>query len=122
MDHPRHLTSIFCLYGKAVAPVPHGDNRVLQIGARGTVHHRIEGAVHLVVHLTHGAANLQKSAAGVVRHGVVREDAAPDFAGKGNNGFEQLERFLKGVFCRIVRLSLSVLFYFSGGLQKRHDL
>ena len=78
--------------------------------------------MYLVVHLSHGAADLKQSAAGIIRHGVVSKDTAPDLAGKGDDRLQKIEGFIQRIPCRFLRIPLSVLFYFSGSLQKRHDL
>ena len=85
MNHAGHLSPVFGFYRQAVSSVPHGDDCILQISTHGSVDHGIQGAVNLVVHLPHGPAHIPEGAAGVVRHGILRQDTAADLVGQGGN-------------------------------------
>ncbi len=122
MDHARHLIAVFRLHRQAVPAVPHGDDCILQPGAGGAVDHGVQSAVDPVVHLPHGAPDLPECAAGIVCHGVFRQNTASDLMGECGDRLQKAEKFVQRVPGTLVFLPRAVLPDFPCGFQKRHDL
>ena len=122
MNHAGNLASVFSLYRKTVSSVTHGDHRILQIRPGRTIYHGVQGVMHLVIHLTHGTADLQKRCAGVICHLIIGKNTAADLRSQCRNRIQKLKGFIQRIPTGVVGFPLSILADLTGSLQKGHDL
>ena len=120
MDQSRQLALLIRPYGDHKAPIPLGDDVVLQnLGIAGGRDDLLQDLPAFCQRRPHVTANVRQLRAGGVGHGVLVADAPPDLILQEPIAVDGQENLVKGG--RLCRVGVEILLGPAGGVQQIAD-
>ena len=108
MNHSGNQVFVFRFNGKTVAPVTHGDDGILEVGAVG-IQQGIQLCVQPIRSILHRSPYLVESGAGVITDFFFRDNTALDFIIYRGKRFKTAEKFFQGILRQFAFLVPSVV-------------